>query len=176
MKVTRLLAYAPAAFTPTGDTFGTHSVMRPSRPQGHNAPGMIKSSKNPIDPIWNRTRNFPTCSATAYARMYKFGTRNDYAVAQVVINGAFLLQQSTNCVCFGAILPTLRCKSWGMNGYLFIPDSPVWTEVNGVWSTSVRCDIGRYLICPLQSSPCFNYWLLAHDTHTQEYITPHWKL
>jgi len=32
------------------------------RPQDHSAAGKIRSMKNPIDPIWNRTRNLPACS------------------------------------------------------------------------------------------------------------------
>jgi hypothetical protein len=34
-----------------------------SRPQGHSAIGRIKSLKNSSDPIGNRTRNLPACSA-----------------------------------------------------------------------------------------------------------------
>jgi hypothetical protein len=48
---------------PPGRTPGTHLCKRLSWPHGHNATGRIKSLKNSSDSIWNRTRNFPACSA-----------------------------------------------------------------------------------------------------------------
>jgi len=42
---------------------GTHFCQSLSRPQGHIEARSIKSIKNPIEPIGNRTRYLPTCRA-----------------------------------------------------------------------------------------------------------------
>jgi hypothetical protein len=62
MKVVRLSALPPAAFTP-GNIPGTHFCYRMSRPQGHSATETIMSMKNSNDTIGNRTRDLPACNA-----------------------------------------------------------------------------------------------------------------
>jgi len=57
--------YAPAAFTPTGNTPGTHFCCWLSWTQGHSAAGKDTSMKNSSDTIGNRTRALPTCSAVS---------------------------------------------------------------------------------------------------------------
>ena len=57
-------SYTQAVFTTSpGDTAGTHFCQRLNRPQRHSAAGKIKAMKNPNDPIENRTRILPACSA-----------------------------------------------------------------------------------------------------------------
>ena len=48
---------------PPGKISGTHFCWRLSRPQGHSAARKIRLTKNLSNPIANRTRDLPVCSA-----------------------------------------------------------------------------------------------------------------
>ena len=61
MKVTRMSALGSGCLYPTGNTPGTHFLLRLSRPQGQFTAGRIVSMKNSSDNIGNRTRDLPTC-------------------------------------------------------------------------------------------------------------------
>jgi hypothetical protein len=58
-KVVSLMHQPPL---PPGNTPGTRSCLRLSRPQGHSATGRIMSLKNSNDTIGNRTHDLPVCS------------------------------------------------------------------------------------------------------------------
>ena len=63
MKAVRLSALATGLFTPPGNVPGIYVCQKLSRPQGHSATERIKSIKNFNDPIGNRNRDLPACSA-----------------------------------------------------------------------------------------------------------------
>jgi len=63
MNVVRLSALRTGLLYHPRNTPGTHFCYRMSRPQGHNAAGMIMSMKNSKDTIGNGTRDLPACSA-----------------------------------------------------------------------------------------------------------------
>jgi hypothetical protein len=63
MKVAGLLALRTGRLYPTGKISGTDFCQRLSRPRVHCAAGKIKSNRNLKDPIGNRPRHFPACSA-----------------------------------------------------------------------------------------------------------------
>jgi hypothetical protein len=56
---------------PPGGTPGSNFYYTLSRPQGHSAAGRIMSLKNLTDPIGNRTRNLPACSANNLSIKYE---------------------------------------------------------------------------------------------------------
>ena len=62
-KVARLSALCTGRLYPRDKIPGTHFSQRLSRPQGHIAARKIKSMKSLKDPIENRTRYLPACSA-----------------------------------------------------------------------------------------------------------------
>ena len=61
MKVATLLALRTDRLYPRREDPGTNFCHRLSRPQGHSVAG--RTIKNPNDPIGNRTRSLPACSA-----------------------------------------------------------------------------------------------------------------
>ena len=63
MKVICLSAIRTGRLYHPGDTPGTHFCKRSSRTQDHSVVGRIRSMKNLNEPIGNRTRNLPACSA-----------------------------------------------------------------------------------------------------------------
>ena len=62
-RVAKLSALRTGRLYPPGNTPGTHLCWRMIRPQSHSATGRIKSMKNHNDPVGNRTRDLPACSA-----------------------------------------------------------------------------------------------------------------
>jgi hypothetical protein len=62
MKVVRLSALCTVRLYPQKGFLVLISVKKPSRPQGHNATGRIKSLKNSSYSIGTRTRDLPICS------------------------------------------------------------------------------------------------------------------
>jgi hypothetical protein len=61
--VVRLSALSTGRLYPPRYNPGTYFCYRLSRPQGHNAAGRIKLTKNPNDSIGNRTRDLPASRA-----------------------------------------------------------------------------------------------------------------
>ena len=63
IQVTRLSALCSDRFYPSEDTPGTYFCWRMRRPQSRSAAGRTMSMKNHNDPVGNRTRDLPACSA-----------------------------------------------------------------------------------------------------------------
>ena len=134
----------------------------------------FKSWKNPMAPSGIETATFRLVAQllnqlrNRVSADYWLETRNDPSSCSSVYNWYrffYILVDSSYRLCFVAVPSAVWCSLWRMIGYLFIPDSIVGTEANDIWSTSMRCVNGFYLFCPLQSSPCFNYWPILWYTY-----------
>jgi hypothetical protein len=79
---------------PSGNIPGSHSCYRLGRPQGHRAPGRIKSTKNCSDAMGNQTRDLPACSAVPQPT----APQSLWQAAYILFN---LLTQSSESIDYG---------------------------------------------------------------------------
>ena len=66
MKVVNFPALHTGCLFLPGHIAGTHFFQRLCRPQGHSVARNFKSMKNLTEPIGNRTRYLPVCSAVPH--------------------------------------------------------------------------------------------------------------